>query len=474
MRARRLAIALVAMAVASAVIAAGCARSGHRTAVDTPAGESPAVPGATATAPSAPGTARDIAPAFAVEAGGATYRVDIASAATAEIIRFPPAIAAHPDAAAIYHQYAVSSDGRLLAVACDDAGMPRPGAGYMNVCLFDSERVPGRIVASRTSLVRQGRIGRPYYLGDPFTFSPDAKSLVVFASVDDDTDDVYLADVQAGVMRRLIENNDGGHWSTPIWSPDSRRFAIRRLIPNSSLSRELLVIDAATGAQVDVARGVRPSVRVANSVAWSPDSASIAFVAGEVPLDSPAPQDLRLYVAPAAGSPVVEIATGGHEPASDAAVRWSPDARWVAVTLVERPASTATPAQAQTYALRVDGSVQRALGAAGEAAWSPDGAAIAIWAVQHRRYVVVIAHLDGSPQASFDVATASLGGVTVYNTFFGWSVAGQRIYYILTGCGQGGCTVGPLRVADLNSSAGPRDVTASGARFLGYLAGADD
>jgi Tol biopolymer transport system component len=258
--------------------------------------------------------------------------------------------------------------------------------------------------------------------------------------------------------------------SNAVWSSDGKRFVMRHTSENDQ-SRDLVAIDAATGATTDVVR-VDDAVGVKSFVAWAPDNERLAFLGFDAG-DSALPTPLRLYVARVDGSGVAEVATGGREPYGGSSLSWSPDGRWIAANLIEQVTSQAGT-ETRAYAIGVTGSDLLPLGGTSlhpnsyDVAWSPDSGSVASLGSEQGRYVVAFAPLDGVAPAAADIGSSYSGPLTAYIEFVVWNPSGGRLFYALRSCGQGGCGNSEVYMVDATLT-DAQPITNGGARFLGFV-----
>src|SRR5438552_2235867 len=189
-------------------------------------------------------------------------------------------------------------------------------------------------------------------------WSPDGRWLA-FASSRSGKRDVWRVALDgSGGAERLTDVTGEGELGEFRWSPDGRRMAFvltdppvpvrdARVVGEGQRFARLYLVDVAGDAAGRVARLLTPQdVQVGGHVGagmsgpafdWSPDGAAIAFSHSP----SPAGDDwVRADVS------VVDVATGRTRslvatPAAEGGAAWSPDGRWVAVTVSDAPATYA-------------------------------------------------------------------------------------------------------------------------------------
>lgn len=470
---------LLALAVASAlgVLAAACrSEAGSQPTV------TPAVSAATSTVTAVATRVRSTPPPdatlnpttglhptpreFVVDQGVRTLAVDIRTGTTRPILTIPQALLESAGGRGVWsselHTYAASPDGTRVAFPCRDyAADPVPLGPASAICVLESGHDAVERVATLDALERPGWIDRPCCAADPFSWSPDGQRFVFQASIGDPNaeghgDDVYLEDLRAGTSRRLIESGPHERWTGAKWSPDGSHFALQSMIGADITN--LIVVDTASGQQVDLVTSIPDRVIVEREFSWSPDSTAIAFVARNP--DDPV-ADSHVYVASVDGSEVRAIAFGVARGYST--LLWSPDGRWITALLLDGRTPQGYDVS-RLYAIRSDGAGARALGrnivTHAAAGWAQDSAHVAVWTCQR----LMVVDVDGGPNGPAS-AFAACGALT--NTFV-WDLDGSRFFVSLIFCGQGGCTYERLFVLDIGRGE-PRPIDDLPVyRFLGY------
>ncbi|MBU2611600.1 MAG: S9 family peptidase [Chloroflexi bacterium] len=121
---------------------------------------------------------------------------------------------------------------------------------------------------------------------------------------------------------RLVSSGTGAK-SAPLYSPDGTRL-VYGVDFDGSENMHILVCDLATGAQTDLTPGSRAAILP--YFVWSPDSKEIAFI-------SDASGHFCTYAMPASGGAPCLI-LDEEDPAR--AVHWSPNGRWLSVSVEAR------------------------------------------------------------------------------------------------------------------------------------------
>ncbi|HEY8172121.1 MAG TPA: hypothetical protein VIH21_03470 [Dehalococcoidia bacterium] len=390
-----------------------------------------------------------------IESGGATYKVDSATGHMTRIMVFPTGLADDP--LTYLHQYAVSPDGRVVAAGCaTDNTLARipPNGANSRLCLFSDGDNAGRPIATQTDFVRGRAIGGPW-ASDPYYWSPDGHKIVFYVAIDEASSDVYVADVVAGTVKRVLEGTSGTRASGAVWSPDSTRFAVALLALDAQESASLFVVGAEDGGTTNLNATIGRLARASmNSVTWSPDAKFVAFTA----IDgrgsgSSGSEEPHVYVVSADGSSAHQVATIGLPADYTSPLSWSPDGLWLVARLIIGKYTDINANMTAAYLLRVDDAEQRVLGQSlspSPVAWAADGKRGALWAFGATSHTFALIQLDvAGPPRLVDAALAGRSGLSLYP--FAVSDADQtRIFYSLRGCGQGGCSPGPLFMVDVD------------------------
>ena len=191
--------------------------------------------------------------------------------------------------------------------------------------------------------------------------------------------------------------------SRMVCSAAGLRTAGRSEIGGTTCNRRdhLRVYNLASGATTDLTPSNPDSV-----VSISPEWRSIAYYRDGPPFGSLSDHPDALYIANFDGSGERALSTGTLP---HGALRWSPDARWIAYVT-----------RTDVHLLLTDGSaapVRIASGQPSGVAWSPDSSKLLLWSATH-----LVEH---------DVATGADDTIATGNIFdAAWSPDGARIAYV--------------------------------------------
>lgn len=268
----------------------------------------------------------------------------------------------------------------FFAVTCTPRPFPpiEPGSRLAFTSLVDRQiYAVGMDGTGLRRLTHEGVNARP-------AWSPDGRRIAFVRSGANSVGDIYLMDADGSrVVRRTVGSN---FWSV-AWSPDSRRLAVS----TEGLYESdvwILSADPDGSSPVHVLTNAR-------SPAWSPDGSTIAYVqtSGDDGYDA-------LAVANADGTNARPITApeGGRYGLS-----WSPDGQRLA-------SSKCDAGRCDLFVMNADGSGMRRLTADGtvqEAAWSPDGAwiAVSLWTYSGSRAFATLAYVSaegGAPHVVVD------------------------------------------------------------------------
>ena len=168
---------------------------------------------------------------------------------------------------------------------------------------------------------------------------------------------------------RCVSNGSGAKFH-PRYSPDGRHLAFVVDFDGSE-NYHILLHDLATTTQKDLTGGFTGAIQA--SFAWSPDGNQIAFISDQS-------GRFNVYILSIAGGEVRQVLDAGY-PAWK--VCWSPDGRWLAVTV------EASGIDYGTYVVPVQGGAAERIADlsgpidAGQASWSPDSQRLAFSSDTH-------------------------------------------------------------------------------------------
>jgi len=276
-------------------------------------------------------------------------------------------------------RFAWSQEGKRIAIVT-------PGGAL----LVASRR--GREVADGTLLLKAGRfdgLWTPCWSSDgEEVFVPSVRRVVG----DDWENEILAVDVQSGKAKALPAIPHAWHLGC-VLSPDGRYLAavVSRREPNGRRSYNLWVFDTEARSWRQVTGFAHPEgITLSSGLAWSSDSARIAFIGRVTGAGSPAEKQGnereqrhtgRLCVVGLHGGPVQVLA----ETCSNSSIAWSPDGEWIACQgpLANGPQSDLSDRLSDSFTLtdllciRADGTSQVDAVARvdyfSSLAWSPDG-----------------------------------------------------------------------------------------------------
>jgi Tol biopolymer transport system component len=254
-------------------------------------------------------------------------------------------------------------------------------------------RENGTIRAVDVTTGRERTLLRPRLPAREISWSPDGRRIAISYSLPAvGIYEIYVADLQTGVQRRVARNMVEPAWSPdgrriaaksgsfvyvmdrdgrhkirlgrddydetpdhpPVWSPDGRRLAIA--------NGEVYAVWANGRGRVRVTRET-PRFRLPwlDEASWSPDGKRVAYVS-----QLREPGDNDLYALPAAGGRPRALTNNWAEEETPV---WSPDGRLIALTRMQ--------GRQPWVAVLRPGGKSRLLMRGREPAWSPDGGQLA-------------------------------------------------------------------------------------------------
>jgi dipeptidyl aminopeptidase/acylaminoacyl peptidase len=154
----------------------------------------------------------------------------------------------------------------------------------------------------------------PYF---GFDLSPDGRSLAYSYNISGQWE-IYIKALDESHTEKQITVGPGGKFA-PIWSPDGRYLAYA-LDLNGGEFYDILIYEMATGNLINLTPDT-PEL-ILPRIAWSPDSARIAFISdrlGKFDTYVLSLEDLHVDLV---------FHSSGH----DREVKWSPDGAWLAIT----------------------------------------------------------------------------------------------------------------------------------------------
>jgi dipeptidyl aminopeptidase/acylaminoacyl peptidase len=290
---------------------------------------------------------------------------------------------------------------------------------------------------------------------------------------------IWVAPVAGGEPRQFTS---GPNDTAPRWSPDGRQLAFVRAPARKSRPKDAAERDRGVGKpQVWVlpvlggeARQLTFERYGAGSATWSPDSASIVYVARRGAPDDPEAEDAaldghevpavrtferlmfrhdgqgwtyeqrsHLFNIPASGGEARQLTDGDWD---DSAPAWSPNGQTLAFTSDRSAERWRWPGSDIWILDLASGELRRLTNESlqcGAAAWSPDGAAVAFAAAPRRRsgghvdlYIAPAGGREGARRLTDDfVPTCADTCIDDMRAGHGpsrpiWSPDGQRIYFL--------------------------------------------
>ena len=247
-----------------------------------------------------------------------------------------------------------SPNGRRLVIS----GVVQDGEGNLVAELYFRNTVTGVLhkihagITGETTIVAERAPHYPYW-------SPDSNR-VAFIGGSPEGLKLYVDDLRDDKAPAFTLGN-GPLWLG--WSPDSTRLLVHRGVDH-------FMVDAEAASAKSLAL---PTESFAYRVpSWSPSGDQIAFVSGN------GPDGLSLYLS----DPDTQVLSRVEDVPANAAFLWSPDSKWLAVTVPDRVLTL----QSMGLLIYQNVSVLRPDGSPGPAAirdnviaffWSPDGTKLA-------------------------------------------------------------------------------------------------
>jgi dipeptidyl aminopeptidase/acylaminoacyl peptidase len=215
--------------------------------------------------------------------------------------------------------------------------------------------------------------------------------------------------IKTSSQPQLVSYGPGGKFH-PRYSPDGRSLAFVVDFDGSE-NFHILLLDIATGKQTDLTPGVIGALQA--SFTWSPDGKQIAFISDQS-------GRFNVYVISVADGEMRQMLDAGF-PAWK--VCWSPDGRWLAVTV------EASGIDYGTYVVPIQGGVAQRIADqnvpidAGQASWSPDSQRLAFSSDTHGYnnigiYEIVTHHITWLTEGDGE------------KQFPAWSPDGRQLAYV--------------------------------------------
>ncbi|MDX2160032.1 MAG: DPP IV N-terminal domain-containing protein [bacterium] len=185
----------------------------------------------------------------------------------------------------------------------------------------------------------------------------------------------YVVDVNTTTIRQITSSLSLLPYHLPLWSPDSQRILLNYWRPNQGAG--MYLVELATGST----RTLTGEIETGSDLAWSPDSAHIAFRANPN-------RDSEIYLLHVETNTIENLtdhAGNDFEPA------WSPDGRQIAFT-------SNRDGRGEIYVMNADGSQVRRITAGGgwHPIWSPDGTRIAYMSSRTGNNAYHVVNVDSS------------------------------------------------------------------------------
>jgi len=233
---------------------------------------------------------------------------------------------------------------------------------------------------------------------------------ILFQSMRDGNEDIYVMDEDGGNQIRLTQNTAIDAY--PVWSPDNQKIAF---VSNRNGDWEIFSMNTDGNLQTNLSRNPAND----GYISWSPDSQKIVFASNR---DSSIPDLLDIYVMNADGNNVLRLT---DHPAVDVHPAWSPNGQKIAF-------ASDREGNREIYVMNTDGTNIINLTNYGVAyddypAWSPDGTKIAF-----------ASNRDSLGTDNLDIYVVNIDGSNVIrltsNTFDdrhpAWSSDGSKIAFV--------------------------------------------
>ena len=276
-------------------------------------------------------------------------------------------------------------------------------------------------------------------------------NLISFAGNQDGDWDLYVADLEDGLIRRLTNNN--AYDTGVVWSPAGNRY----VLVTEYLAGEIQELEVAgeDGSMESVRQEVTQDRELVliepdgtpvwltdngfsdQNPAWSPDGSQIAFVS-----DRTGHWDFEIHVMDADGSNVRQLTTS---PGDDWQPSWSPDGKQIVFASVR-------DGNWEIYVMDTDGSNVRRLtsrpGMDWTPEWSPDGKQIAFASKETDLWQIYVMNADGSSVEQLTDDSSNDFEPT-------WSPDGKRLAFASQGTAGG-----RMQVSVMNADGGQRETIA--------------